>query len=184
MMKRWFIYFFSLNLIFLPNLAAAEISGLTPCKDNINFQRRLEGSVKKLSVRLENYEKDTPAYFAIDSQIKKTKARFNKYSKQGLLCGSEGLPHLIADGRFSHAGEFILPGVLFLYIAGYIGWSGRSYLQFTKTTTKPNENEIIINVPTAIGIMLSGVFWPLEAWREFVAGDLLVPSNKITTSPR
>ena len=28
--------------------------------------------------------------------------------KQGLLCGAEGLPHLIADGRASHAGEFVL----------------------------------------------------------------------------
>ena len=94
------------------------------------------------------------------------------------------MPHLIADGRLNHAGEFILPGILFLYIAGYIGWSGRSYLQFTKTTTKPNENEIIINVPIAIGIMLSGVFWPMAAWKELTSGDLFVPNKKITNSPR
>ena len=27
------------------------------------------------------------------------------------------------------------------------------YLQFSKTTDKPNENEIIINVPVALGMM-------------------------------
>ena len=41
-------------------------------------------------------------------QIGRTEARFDKYGKQGLLCGADGLPHLIADGRPSHAGEFVL----------------------------------------------------------------------------
>jgi photosystem I subunit 3 len=93
------------------------------------LKKRLDGSVKKLTARLANYEEGTPAYLALQEQIDRTKVRFDKYGKQGLLCGADGLPHLIADGRPSHAGEFVLPAVLFLYIAGYIGWSGRSYLQ-------------------------------------------------------
>lgn len=167
-----------------PNLASADVSGLTPCKDSAGFKKRLDGSVKKLSARLENYEPGSPAYLALEQQIEKTKVRFDKYGKQGLLCGSDGLPHLIADGRWSHAGEFILPGFFFLYTTGWIGWVGRSYLQYSKKTDKPNENEIIINVPVAIGMMSSGFLWPLSAWNELVSGDLLVPGDEITVSPR
>jgi photosystem I subunit 3 len=184
-MKRWFIYFLTfLTFAITPNLASADVSGLTPCKDSAVFKKRLDGSVKKLTTRLENYEEGTPAYLALEAQIEKTKVRFDKYGKQGLLCGADGLPHLIADGRPSHAGEFVVPGILFLYIAGYIGWSGRSYLQFAKKTDKPNENEIIINVPVAIGMMSASFLWPLAAWKELVSGELLVPSNEVTVSPR
>jgi photosystem I subunit 3 len=142
------------------------------------------GSVKKLTSRLANYEEGTPAYLALDVQIEKTKARFDKYGKQGLLCGADGLPHLIADGRWSHAGEFIIPGIGFLYTAGYIGWAGRSYLQYSKKTDKPNENEIIINVPVALGMMSASFLWPAAAWKELISGDLLVPGDQVTVSPR
>jgi photosystem I subunit 3 len=43
----------------------------------------------------------------------------------------DGLPHLIADGRWSHAAEFILPGFGFIYITGWIGWVGRKYIRAT-----------------------------------------------------
>ena len=184
-MKRLLLFFLTFTaFIGTPELAAADVSGLVPCKDSAVFKRRLDGSVKKLTSRLDNYEEGTPAYLALTEQIDRTKVRFDKYGKQGLLCGADGLPHLIADGRPSHAGEFVLPGILFLYIAGYIGWSGRSYLQFSKKTDKPNENEIIINVPVAIGMMSASFLWPIAAWKELVSGDLLVPSNEVTVSPR
>jgi photosystem I subunit 3 len=164
--------------------AFADVSGLTPCKDSAVFKRRLDQSVTKLSGRLTNYDEGTPAYLALEVQIEKTKARFDKYGKQGLLCGADGLPHLITDGRWSHAGEFILPAIAFLYTTGWIGWVGRGYLQYTKTTDKPNENEIIIDVPVALGFMASGFLWPLSAWNELVSGKLLVPGNEVTISPR
>jgi|TARA_B100000767_G_scaffold268009_1_gene287599 photosystem I subunit III len=184
-MKRWLLVLLTPILLSATPMAAfADVSGLTPCKDSAVFKRRLDQSVKKLSGRLSNYDEGTPAYLALEAQIERTQARFDKYGKQGLLCGADGLPHLIADGRWSHAGEFILPGFTFLYIAGWIGWAGRSYLQFTKTTDKPNENEIIINVPVALGMMSSGFLWPLSAWNELVSGKLLVPGNEVTVSPR
>ena len=184
-MKRWFLALFTpLFLLVTPMSAYADVSGLTPCKDSAVFKRRLDQSVKKLSGRLSNYDEGTPAYLALEAQIEKTKVRFDKYGKQGLLCGADGLPHLITDGRWSHAGEFIVPAFMFLYISGWIGWVGRSYLQFTKTTDKPNENEIIIDVPVAIGMMSSGFLWPLSAWNELVSGKLLVPGNEVTISPR
>ena len=184
-MKRWFILFFVPILMSVnPSIASADVSGLTPCKDSAVFKKRLDGSVKKLSGRLSNYDEGTPAYLALEAQIDKTKLRFDKYGKQGLLCGADGLPHLIVDGRWSHAGEFILPAITFLYITGWIGWAGRSYLQFSKKTDKPNENEIIINVPVAIGMMSSGFLWPLSAWNELVSGELLVSGEEVTVSPR
>jgi photosystem I subunit 3 len=184
-MKRLFSTFLALlTFVSLPNLASADVAGLTPCKDSAVFKKRLDGSVKKLQTRLSNYEPGTPAYLALESQIEQTKVRFDKYGKQGLLCGADGLPHLIADGRPSHAGEFVVPGICFLYIAGYIGWAGRSYLQFAKKTDKPNENEIIINVPVAIGMMSASFLWPVSAWKELVSGDLLVPTDEVTVSPR
>ena len=184
-MKHWFSFLVTFScFVSVPEIANADVSGLTPCKDSAVFKRRLDGSIKKLSSRLEKYEPGTPAYLALEQQISKTEARFDKYGKQGLLCGADGLPHLIVDGRWTHAGEFILPGLTFLYITGWIGWAGRSYLQFSKRTDKPNENEIIINVPVAIGMMSSGFLWPLAAWKELLAGDLLVPENEVTVSPR
>jgi photosystem I subunit 3 len=184
-MKRWFLFFLSF-VIFTgtPDLVAADVSGLVPCKDSAVFKKRLDGSVAKLTARLKNYDEGTPAYLALQEQIDRTTARFDKYGKQGLLCGADGLPHLIADGRPSHAGEFVLPAIGFLYITGWIGWAGRSYLQFSKKTDKPNENEIIINVPVAIGMMSASFLWPIAAWKELVSGDLLVPGDEITVSPR
>lgn len=184
-MKRWFLTFLTfIFCISTPLVASADVSGLVPCKDSAVFKKRLDNSVKKLTARLANYEENTPAYLALKEQIGRTEARFDKYGKQGLLCGTDGLPHLIADGRGSHAGEFILPAIGFLYTTGWIGWVGRTYLQYAKKTDKPNENEIIINVPVALGIMVSGFLWPVSAWNELISGELLVSGEEVTVSPR
>ena len=110
--------------------------------------------------------------------------QIDRIENKGYYRGADSLPHLILDGRPSHYGEFVLPGTLFLYIAGYIGWSGRSYLQYTKTTGKPNENEIIINVPVALAMMSTSFLWPLAAWKELVSSNLIVFDDEITVSPR
>ena len=184
-MKRLFLSVLAFSLFFItPYAASADVSGLVPCKDSAVFKKRQAASVKKLSARLSNYEVDTPAYLALQEQITKTDARFDKYGKQGLLCGADGLPHLIADGRPSHAGEFLLPGIGFLYTTGWIGGAGRNSLQYAKKTDKPNESEIIIDVPVALGMMASGFLWPLSAWNELVTGELLVAGDEVTVSPR
>nr|YP_010336506.1 photosystem I subunit III [Rhodospora sordida]UNJ14912.1 photosystem I subunit III [Rhodospora sordida] len=179
--------FFGLMLslmIGFPCLANATLSLLTPCKDSVAFTKRLNSSVKKLEGRLSKYEAGTPPALALTQQIDKTKQRFNKYSEAGLLCGTDGLPHLIADGRWSHAKEFTLPGLLFLYITGWIGWVGRGYLQAITKSKKPAEKEIIIDVPLALKYMLSGFLWPLAAWQELSTGKLLASDDEITVSPR
>lgn len=173
-----------LVLFFCPLLSYADISGLQPCKDSPAFTKRLNNSVKKLEGRLSKYEPSTPPFLAIQKQIDKTKSRFDKYGRAGLLCGTDGLPHLVADGRWNHAGEFVFPGLLFIYITGWIGWVGRGYLQSVANTKKPIEKEIILDVPLALKFSASGFTWPLAVWQEFTSGKLLADNNDITVSPR
>ena len=77
-----------------PPLAAADISGLTPCKDSKQFAKREKQQLKKLESSLKLY---APA-LAIKATMEKTKRRFDNYGKYDLLCGSDGLPHLIVRG--------------------------------------------------------------------------------------
>ena len=48
--------------------------------------------------------------------------------------GTDGLPHLIADSNCSC--EFTVPGVMFLYIAGWIVWVGHVHLQLRQLKSK------------------------------------------------
>lgn len=45
----------------------------------------------------------------------KTQKRFEFYAKTGLLCGNDGLPHLISDPglafRYGHAGDIVVSTV-------------------------------------------------------------------------
>ena len=171
-------------ITFTPNIANAEIGGLTKCSESPAFTKRLKASVKKLDQRMSTYEVGTPPALALKQQIERTEARFDKYSRSELLCGNDGLPHLIADGRWSHAAEFILPGFGFIYISGWIGWVGSKYVRAVSTTKNPAESEIIINVPLALKIMTTGYIWPISAWQEFVSGELIASDDEVTVSPR
>ena len=173
-----------LSLLLTPLNALADIGGLTKCSDSPAFTKRLKASVKKLEQRISKYEIDSPPALALKQQIDRTQARVDKYSRSELLCGTDGLPHLIADGRWSHAAEFIFPGFGFIYISGWIGWVGRKYLRSVNKTKNPSENEIIINVPLALKIMTTGYIWPISAWQELISGELIVPASEITVSPR
>jgi photosystem I subunit 3 len=175
---------FLVLITFIPNQALAEIGGLTKCNESPAFTKRLNSSVKKLEQRMSLYEVDSPPALALKQQVERTKARFDKYSRSDLLCGTDGLPHLVADGRWSHAAEFILPGFGFIYISGWIGWVGRKYIRAVSTTKNPAESEIIINVPLALNIMTTGYIWPISAWQELISGELVAPENEVPVSPR
>jgi photosystem I subunit 3 len=164
--------------------ASANFNALVPCKESPAFQKRLKSSVKKLENRLKLYTAETKEAKFLEKEIEATKVRFERYENSTLLCGKEGLPRIIASGQWDHAGEFTIPAILFLYITGWIGWVGRKYLRYASGTTNPTENEIIINVPTALTIMNSGFLWPVEAWKEFTSGDLLASADDVTVSPR
>jgi photosystem I subunit 3 len=78
-----------------------------------------------------------------------------------------------------------IPGIGFLYVAGWIGYAGRDYVQWAKTAPgKPTEKEIIIDVPVAIGMMFNAASWPLAAFNELKNGSLTEDKENITVSPR
>lgn len=128
---------------------------------------------------------ETPAFQARAAQAttEQAKARFERYSQ--VLCGEEdGLPHLIVDGSLAHIGEFIIPSILFLYIAGWIGWVGRAYLISVRDEKNPEMSEIIIDVPRALKIMSTGFAWPLSAFQELSSGKLTANDAEVPVSPR
>lgn len=145
-------------------IASADVAGLVPCKDSPAFQKRAATA------------RNTTADPTSGQQ------RFERYSQA--LCGEDGLPHLIVDGRLDRAGDFLIPSVLFLYITGWIGWVGRSYLIAARKSGEASQKEIIIDVPLAIKCMLPGVLWPLLAVKELLSGELTVADSDITVSPR
>ena len=173
---------FALNFNIQP--ASANFNALVPCKESPAFQKRLASSVKKLENRLKLYTPESKEAKFLQNEVAATKARFERYGNSNLLCGKEGLPRIIASGQWDHANEFVVPGILFLDITGWIGWAGRKYLRYASTTDNAFENEIIINVPVALSIMNSGFLWPIESWKEFTSGDLLEAEEDVTVSPR
>ncbi|CAA6675274.1 unnamed protein product [Spirodela intermedia] len=130
-------------------------------------------ALRKLEASLKKYDPDSAPALAIKATMERTKRRFDNYGKFGLLCGADGLPHLIVSGDQRHWGEFITPGLLFLYIAGWIGWVGRSYLIAIRGEKKPTQKEIIIDVPLASKLVFRGFSWPVAAYRELINGDLI-----------
>ena len=137
--SRLVYIFFILGSLFMSTSSSAEIGGLIKCSDSTVFNKRLNTSVKKLKQRIDKYEVNSPPALSLQQQLDRTQARFEKYKRSELLCGSDGLPHLIADGRWTHAAEFILPGLGFIYISGWIGWVGRKYLQIVSITKNPSD---------------------------------------------
>jgi photosystem I subunit 3 len=165
-MRRFFALVLALLLCFnfAPSASADSVAGLVPCSESPAYQQRAK-SFRNTTADPESGRK-----------------RAERYAEA--LCGPEGLPHLIVDGRFTHAGDFLIPSVLFLYIAGWIGWVGRAYLIAVRSDKNPEEKEIIIDVPLAIGKMLTGFAWPLAALGELTSGKLTAPDNEIPISPR
>jgi photosystem I subunit 3 len=163
-MRRLLAVILALGL-WMSIVPAASAYNLIPCSESSAFQQRAKNALSS----------------AADPAL--VKARFERYSQE--LCGKEdGLPHLIVDGSLAHAGDFVIPGILFLYIAGWIGWVGRAYLQFAKKSDNPTEKEIIIDVPNALKFMLGGFIWPLAALKEISTGEMFAKDEEVTVSPR
>ncbi|MCA2722831.1 MAG: Photosystem I reaction center subunit III [Microcystis sp. M048S1] len=144
--------------------ASADLSNLTPCSENPAFLQKAK-SFRNTTLDPESGAK-----------------RAQTYSQA--LCGPEGYPHLIVDGRWDHMGDFFIPSILFLYIAGWIGWVGRAYLIAVRDSKDAEMKEIIIDVPLALSKMLTGFLWPLAALQEATSGKLTVKDSEITVSPR
>lgn len=168
-MRRLFalILVIGLWLNFAPQ-ALAVGAGLVPCRESPQFLERAQKEARAST--------DTT-----DAQY-----RFRKYAENGALCGPEGLPRLIVDGGLDHLGDFTTPGLLFLYIAGLIGWSGRAYLQAVKKLegAAPESKELVIDVPLALQCVGAGLLWPVGAVKELLSGELTAKDDEIPVSIR
>ncbi len=142
-------------------------AGLVPCGESPEFLQRAENAHASTDTR--------PA-----------QDRFRYYIDNNALCGPEGLPRLIVDGRPGHWGDITTPGILFLYIAGFIGWAGRSYIRAVKNLegASPESKEISIDVPLALKCTGSALLWPLAAVKEFLSGELVAKDEEIPISIR
>jgi photosystem I subunit 3 len=143
------------------SIAGDNVAGLVPCGESAAFQQR-----------------------AANATTEAAKARFDFYANSSLLCGDDGLPHIIVDGDLSHMGEFLIPSILFLYIAGWIGWAGRSYLIAARAGKNPEEKEIIIDLPLALKCSLGAASWPLLAFKDMASGAMFEKDDQISVSPR
>ncbi|MGK7946077.1 MAG: Photosystem I reaction center subunit III [Microcystaceae cyanobacterium] len=164
-MKRLlaFILIATLWFNFAP-AAHADLDHLTPCSESAAYQAKAK-----------NFRNTT------DDPLSGQK-RAERYAEA--LCGPEGYPRLIVDGRLDHVGDFIIPGLLFLYIAGWIGWAGRSYLIAIRGNKDTEMKEIVIDVPLAFSKMLLAGLWPLAAVQEFLSGNLTAKDSELNVSPR
>jgi photosystem I subunit 3 len=149
---------------FAPSASADGVAGLTRCADNPAYQQKSKNFLNTTSDPLSGQK------------------RAAVYAEA--LCGPEGYPHLIVDGRWSHIGDFFIPSVLFLYITGCIGWAGRSYLIAIRNDKDPEMKEVILDVPLAVKSMIASAAWPLAAFGEWTTGKLTVKDSEIPVSPR
>ena len=154
----------------------APYAGLTPCTKNKAFAKREKAEIKALEKRLKKYDAESAPALALNATIEDEDA-LQELRRAGLLCGADGLPHLIVDGNLEHLGEFA-PGH-HSSVAGWIGYAGRSYVMLNKeASSKPTEGEIIIDVPMALGLMFEAGAWPVKAFFELKNGTLTAPGQR------
>lgn len=178
------VYNFVATQFMHPSAVIADISGLTPCAESKGFAKLKKQELKDLQKRMKKYEADSAPAIALKATMERTEKRFDFYANAGLLCGNDGLPHLIAEPgfalRYGHAGDIFIPTFGFLYFAGWLGHSGRLYLEATRDKNK----EIIIDVPLAFACIGKAFGWPLTVSSELRNGTLLEKDSNITVSPR
>lgn len=149
------------SIIWFSTLSPAfAVDTLVPCSQSSAFQQR---------------KKAAPDTYYFNQP-------FETYGSE-LLCGEDGLPHLPLD-RPGRIFDVVIPFAIFFYIAGFIGWSGRAYLQAANKAKNPEELEIFISLPLAIPALLQGLLWPLLSVKEFLSGELTAKENQIPVSPR
>jgi len=154
----------------------AKAPWLQPCKDNKKYHKKFKDAIYKLQTRQKKYTTGGVIAKRFDLEIAQTKRVEEAYGNR--LCGkADGTPRTIASGE-NVRGSIVIPGLMFLYIAGWIGWAGRSYLNRTKSA----EKEMFIEIPLALTCMASGFAWPVNAWQEIVNGQMTVPDSELYQS--
>ena len=159
MMKKLLPFILAVAIWFVATPTATADGILVQCKDSPAYQERVASYPN-------NY------YFNEPDRA------YGEY----LTCGEDGLPHLVINLKNSL--DIALAFSLFFYIAGFIGWSGRSYLRAIGKEKSQEELEIFINLTTAIKAMSQGLLWPILAVKQTLSGELTADKNEISVSPR
>lgn len=160
MMKKLLPFILAIAIWFVAVPDASADGILVRCKDSPAYQERVA-----------NYPNNY--YFNEPDRA------YGEY----LTCGeADGLPHLVISWRNSL--DIALAFGLFFYIAGFIGWSGRSYLIANSQEKSQEQSEIFISLPIAIKAMSKGLLWPILAVKQTFSGELTADKNEISVSPR
>jgi len=137
------------------------------CKNNKKYHKKIKDQVYKITQRQKKYPKGSVVFNRFEKKIAQVKRREEAYGER--YCGKkDGLPRVIATGE-NVRGGVVIPALMFLYTAGWIGWAGRSYLIRTQDEMK----ELNIDVPLALTCMASGFSWPVAAWQDIVNGEMV-----------
>jgi hypothetical protein len=154
----------------------AKSRWLEPCKDNKKFHKKIKDNIYKITQRQKKYPKNGLIWKRFDTQIFNVKRRENAYGDR--YCGKkDGNPRAIVTGELVR-GNIVVPGIMFLYTAGWIGWAGREYLQ-RASAGKDYWKEMLIDVPLATRCMASGFAWPVNAWQDIVDGKFVKKDSEI-----
>ncbi len=160
MMKKLFPLILAIVIWFAAAPAASADGILVQCKDSTAYQERVASYPN-------NYYFNAP----------------DRAYAEYLTCGEDdGLPHLVINWKNSV--DIAIAFSLFFYIAGFIGWSGRSYLRAISQYKSQEESEIFINLLVAIQSISKGLLWPLLAVKELLSRELTADKNEIYVSPR
>jgi len=145
----------------------SKAKNLELCKDNKKYHKKIKDQIYKITQRQKKYPKGSVVFNRFEKKIAQVKRREEAYGDR--YCGKkDGLPRVIATGE-NVRGGVVIPGLMFLYTAGWIGWAGRSYLLRTQDEMK----ELNIDVPLALTCMASGFSWPVAAWQAIVNGEMV-----------
>ncbi len=160
-----------LALLFSP-LAMAEPIGYTvPCSESQAFKELQATRFSGIDAQIEAAKQINPSSAYIE-QLNQSKAlwerRYATYEKNANCDKVSGYPHLITDGRWSHAGDFIIPSLLWIYLTGALAWAGRDYLLKTQNPM----DEILIDLGKAFPSLLNGLLWPVQAIPQLISGQI------------
>jgi len=159
------------KLGFIKGLSVTQQKNLEPCSKSKKFAKIMKDQLFKITKRRDKFPKGSIIYERLQDKIALTKKRQEAYG--GRWCSKfRGLPYVITTGE-NVRGGVVIPALGFLYITGWIGWSGRTYLRRTRDMQK----EIQIDVPLALSIMASGYAWPVLGWQDIVNGKMAVPES-------
>jgi hypothetical protein len=161
----------------LSSLTIKNAKQLELCKDNKKYKKKAKDRMFKMVGRQKKYPQGTAVHERYNIRIAAENRRVEAYGER--LCRKDaGIPIAVASGEVNVRGSVIPASLVFLYVAGWIGWAGRSYLQ----RTNDKQKEIMIDVPLALTCMASGFAFPVAAWQEIVNGEMTESDENIYRS--